>query len=123
MLPNDTPQQALQFTFSGGDAPELLRTLLGILAELDLGLLDIAQTTLGEVRTLQVLVDLRADEPRAQNVQRTLAQVAADLGLTVRLLPNLVPATPGDRFAVTLLAPRVTPAQVHATSPVEPPTQ
>lgn len=103
---------------SGSDRPGITASLMGVLAEYDVRVLDISQAMVHENLALGILIKL-ADEAHSAHVLKDLLFEAHTLDLRVRFQPVSLQEYQGwvsdenqARYVLTLLGRRVTAAQI-----------
>ncbi len=107
---------------SGEDQPGLTSSLMGILAEYDVGVLDIGQAMIHDTLSLGILIDV----PEQKDVSPVLKDVLFhlhDAGMQVRFTPvsqeqyeNWVRGAGKPRHIITLLGRSITAAQIARIS-------
>ena len=107
---------------SGPDRPGLTSSLMGILAESDVRILDIGQAMIHDTLSLGMLVKI-PDEARMAPVLKDVLFHAHHLDLRVRFTPitaeryeQWVRGEEAPRYVITLLGRRVTALQIGRAS-------
>ncbi len=119
-----TMSEIILINVSGEDQPGLTSSLMGILAEYDVGILDIGQAMIHDTLSLGILVDV-PDQSDVSPVLKDVLFHLHDAGMQVRFTPiakeqyeNWVQGAGKPRHIITLLGRSVTAEQIARISGV-----
>jgi phosphoserine phosphatase len=118
-------QSVVLVTVSGADAPGITSELTGILARADVVILDIGQAVIHNLLSLSILFELSEQETSDKAVLKDLLFKANELGMKLefRLLTSEASSSSqfskqNYRYAVTLIAERISASALHEVTQV-----
>ena len=117
-LPHAYTGTTLRTTVTGADRPGITSALLDVLAAAGVVVLDVAQVVLGGRLVLMALTTAPRDERGVTALRNAVLAWSADVGLDVRVeqASGDNPARPDGRGIVTVLAQRLSPADLAAVT-------
>ena len=120
---NKQEKELILIRITGEDRPGLTASVMGILAQYDVDVLDIGQADIHSTLSLGVLV--RVDEENSGRVMKDLLFKASELGQVIRFYPvsveeyeEWVGMQGKNRYILTLLGRRLTARQIEAVTAI-----